>query len=1002
MSVSTADFWKLVTDSRLLTPEQCQKLAADFAQVKGTTEQTSAKVLVEWLVSRNALSRYQAMVLMAGRAGPFYYGDYRVYDRVEQAAWKGQFRAIHAPTGHPVMLRFLTGPVTKDPHLWASTAGHVVRQAELVYPLVQRYFEPVDLQAFKFVASEDLRGETLDEVLAKAGRLHPVEACRIIRLAAYGLAALHQAGIVHGDIRPQNLLLEPTGNIKLLIDPTLMLGPINIAQVDPASVEALRADYLAPEFLQAGKLPDALTDIYALGATLFQLLTGQPPFPGGTPGQKLARHAAERIQPLEPYGIPPQLTQIVAFQMAKNPASRFQQASVVGEQLMPFVDPAHAQITAAAPAPTLASYEGWIKQKQSVLAQAAVETPAREPAFPQVDLGRVTTPTSADGTISVATARKPVAAPVRRKPKNKLLPYLTIGGGGAALLILIVALMMIAGNEDADSLAKNETDKPAMQDPVVPPVSTDTKPGMDQKQPTDPPGGEKKGPPVSPDNKNKTPTPPGPLPQTPVASTEVLPDDGKLLWASPTSGPELTLDYVPPDARILLALRPSDILKTPDGAAVLSALGEQFSAQRAAWEKAAGVKLEQVEQLVIALHDNMGQVPLASYRVTLKEPIPEADLVAAWGNPAKEDADGTPFFAGGANAYFVPSEAGGKVFVMGTPAHIKEAAEAKGAPPVVQREINQLRRLSDADRHFTLILSPKYLFGDGQELLSGPYQKLRGPLEWLIGDDVKATMTSLQFGDTFYAEVRMIADIERRGALAGELQSRLEQVPGFVEKYIVSLNAPEYWRMVAFRYPGWIRYLHRNTRVGLEDDVAIMNAVAPGSAAHNLVFGGELAVMSTPGASVASAGPGPGQPAGPKNITELLQRKMTFEVPRNDMNLVMADLEKEVKSDLPGLPFDFGIKIIGDDLMLEGITRNQAIVNFKMENASLEDILTGLVRKANPVPTVQDPSEVDQKLVWLVGPDPEKADRQVVIITTRAAAGKKMLALPPVFVAKKS
>ena len=60
-------------------------------------------------MARNVLSKYQTTILLAGRPGPFYYGDYKVYDRVEQGRLAGQFRAVHAPTGHPVLLQFLTG-----------------------------------------------------------------------------------------------------------------------------------------------------------------------------------------------------------------------------------------------------------------------------------------------------------------------------------------------------------------------------------------------------------------------------------------------------------------------------------------------------------------------------------------------------------------------------------------------------------------------------------------------------------------------------------------------------------------------------------------------------------------------------------------------------------------------------------------------------------------------------------------------------------------------------
>src|SRR5687767_14452479 len=82
MTVSIQDFWKLIIDSRLLSPEQCHLLGTEFAGVNGAVAQANAKSLAQFLISRNALSNYQSDVLLAGHAGPFFYGDYKVYDRI--------------------------------------------------------------------------------------------------------------------------------------------------------------------------------------------------------------------------------------------------------------------------------------------------------------------------------------------------------------------------------------------------------------------------------------------------------------------------------------------------------------------------------------------------------------------------------------------------------------------------------------------------------------------------------------------------------------------------------------------------------------------------------------------------------------------------------------------------------------------------------------------------------------------------------------------------------
>ncbi|MCI0361229.1 MAG: hypothetical protein L0211_22335, partial [Planctomycetaceae bacterium] len=367
MSVTIPAFWQLLQDSRLLGHEQCRQLAADFAQVKGAFDaKGSAKTLAEWLVSRNILSKYQTTILLAGRAGPFLYGEYKVYDRIEKGRLEGLFRAVHGPTGHPVLLTFLSGPALTDPNQWAASAANTWAASSIVSPHVQRWFEPVDAMVYKFAVSEDLRGATAQERMT-GSRFPPAEACRIARLAALGLAQLHQAGRVHGELRPANLLLEPipgqAANIKLLWNGHEGAAPWNMADESGKRLTAT-ADFLAPELATPGYLPDALADIYALGCTLFTMLAGRPPFAGGTVAEKMSRHASEAMIPLEQFGVPQPLAQLVAYLMAKNPAVRYQSAALVAEQLAVFVEPAaiYAQLPPAAP--TLASYEAYVRQRQ--------------------------------------------------------------------------------------------------------------------------------------------------------------------------------------------------------------------------------------------------------------------------------------------------------------------------------------------------------------------------------------------------------------------------------------------------------------------------------------------------------------------------------------------------------------------------------------------------------------------------------------------------------------
>jgi hypothetical protein len=135
----------------------------------------------------------------------------------------------------------------------------------------------------------------------------------------------------------------------------------------------------------------------------------------------------------------------------------------------------------------------------------------------------------------------------------------------------------------------------------------------------------------------------------------------------------------------------------------------------------------------------------------------------------------------------------------------------------------------------------------------------------------------------------------------------------------------------------------------------------------------------------------------PRDLPDLLAWKTSFEVPKNDLNLALADLENEVRLSLPGLGFAFRIKIMGKDLEAEGITRNQQIVDFAMQDAPLGEVLTGIVRKANPDPGAASAADARQKLVWVVGTDSDAPQKPVILVTTRKAAARERYQLPDSF-----
>jgi eukaryotic-like serine/threonine-protein kinase len=1089
VSVTIPVFWQLLQDSRLLGREQCQQLAADFSQVKGSADSGSAKVLAEWLVSRNVLSKYQTTILLAGRAGPFLYGEYKVYDRVEKGRLEGLFRGVHGPTGHPVLLTFLGGPALTDPNQWAVATASTWHAASIVSPHVQRWFEPVDCVVYKFAVSEDLRGATAEERMT-GSRFPPAEACRIARLAALGLAQLHQAGRVHGELRPANLLLEPipgqAANIKLLWNGHEGAAPWNMAEEPPGKRLAAMADFLAPELATSAYPPDALADIYSLGCTLFTILAGRPPFAGGTIAEKMTRHGTEATMPLEQFGVPQSLAQLVAYLMAKNPAVRYQSAALVAEQLAVFVEPAALYAQSPPTAPTLGRYVAYVRQKQPPALppappsshHAQAETPSGFPVlgprrvvftaesfaqpatttfdpamFPGPASNRpsplgppfpVTQPNSesaapfqlptgpppgspsvapqtesfAFDTSASAPAKPPATAPAASVPAQKRAArrqnqnLATAAGVVAACILVAVVSVVVLLNSNFwnDNTGQQvatagpgvtPVEEPGNGAPAATPV-TPASSGPKMAPVADPAGSN--GNTESPATKQLPSTAPTPAPVGDGSfQQEVLPDDGKLLWASPTTGKPISERLIAPDAQVFVFVRPADLIASGEGEKVLQALGPNFAAQRSAFEKASALGLAEVEQLLMTLHPNDAKFPRACFVVRATSELPPDQLLARWNNPIPAQEGMATYYTGGGWGYYIStSPEDPRTFVMGDPRDVKEVAKAAGNPPSILRDVRRILRTTDANRHFTAIVAPTFLMNDdGEPLFAAERAKVRQPLSWLLGDGIQAAAVSMHFGPEFYVELRMLGSLDKEPfLLSSEIKSRLNQAPREIENYLVGLTPPPYWKKLSFRYPEMLRHLQANLRVGVENDQAVVNSVLPVVAAHNLMLGGELLMSSAAGGgAIAATSPMPTKVL-PKSLEEALQLKTTFTFDQQSLEFAMRDLAIDAQDQLKGSTVEFAIKIIGGDLEAGSITRNQSIRDFKHEDKTFAEILTALVMKANPITTVKSPTEADQKLVWVIGPDPADPAKQIILITTRAAAGTKKYTLPAVFVGK--
>jgi eukaryotic-like serine/threonine-protein kinase len=231
----------------------------------------------------------------------------------------------------PVALKRLAENLARDDDLRRRFVREARLAARLAHPNVVRVFDVGEDGGRPFIAMEYVEGETLAELVARRGPLPPAEAATLGVQVCTALAAAHAAGLVHRDVKPQNLLLSSAGVLKL--------GDFGIAVGHEGTRLTLEgtvlgtAGYLAPEQAR-GERVTASADIYAVGAVLYELLTGEPPrgaatladlgAEGGFDPPDVAARAPEA---------PPDLVAMVTECLAVTPEGRPRSAAALAQRL---------------------------------------------------------------------------------------------------------------------------------------------------------------------------------------------------------------------------------------------------------------------------------------------------------------------------------------------------------------------------------------------------------------------------------------------------------------------------------------------------------------------------------------------------------------------------------------------------------------------------------------------------------------------------------------------
>jgi serine/threonine-protein kinase len=262
-------------------------------------------------------------------------GDYAVLRRLGQGGMAIVYLAEQTSLRRQVALKVLNGDRAADETYVRRFHVEAQAAAGLVHPCIAQIYEVGCIDSMHYISQEYVPGQNLRQLLAKHGPPDTKLAVHIIRQTAAALQRASEQGIVHRDVKPDNILVTKDGQVKVAdFGLARIMGDergVNLTQVGMTLGTPL---YMSPEQFE-GKPLDPRSDIYSLGVTAYHLLAGHPPFRGDTALAVAVQHvknAPERLENLRP-DLPGALCRIVHKMLAKQPHERQQSASEVLREL---------------------------------------------------------------------------------------------------------------------------------------------------------------------------------------------------------------------------------------------------------------------------------------------------------------------------------------------------------------------------------------------------------------------------------------------------------------------------------------------------------------------------------------------------------------------------------------------------------------------------------------------------------------------------------------------
>jgi len=245
--------------------------------------------------------------------------------------------------GRTVAVKILASPYDRDERFVARFRREARAAARLAHPNIVAVFDTGSDGHTHYIVMEYVEGRTLHDAILLEAPMAPRRVAEIADAMAAALAAAHQAGIVHRDVKPANVMLTPEGKVKMM--DFGLARAVDAETLTRTGFILGTASYVSPEQAQGGST-DARSDLYSLGCVLYEMLAGRPPFVGDSPVAALYQHVNEpALPPSMFHPVPADLEAVVLRCLAKDPDDRFQSGLELRRELSQDGEGAAAEAT---------------------------------------------------------------------------------------------------------------------------------------------------------------------------------------------------------------------------------------------------------------------------------------------------------------------------------------------------------------------------------------------------------------------------------------------------------------------------------------------------------------------------------------------------------------------------------------------------------------------------------------------------------------------------------